>query len=436
MIGREAEIIMKLPKVKKLLGICGIVVCCGVILFVFEGYRRNKVENTLPQTVAVERDIDLTTNAVDAQTEREIVVFYAQCATEGDTLKVKGDEQASYTVKDYVASNYLAYMQSLGYEYTYDAENGAVYVGDRLVSDNVEKIEDENGKVMLYVKDYKQQNSIPVVKYLRVSDHEVKPVYIGLAPLDSGMVSGITFVMTPKANAETFELQSLEGVYGESLDTLRVYEGEFKGWALDMESEPVFDAGDEIMISDNMELIPYFKDNEASLVATKTGEAPDGVTETIDGKTVVRAIKNKGNGYALSGVDANKDTILNAMGSAISKDTVQAQQDGKSLANVGSTEGKDDTTTSTESKQDGKSEGKQQTGKTDGKQQQGKTDTTQQQQQVVPQPTPLPQPQEDVVSNSDDWDTAGLAALGITVGPEITTEDLLAGDGLSGWQAE
>ena len=397
---------MKLPKVKKLLGISGIVVCCGAILFVFEGYRRNKVESTPPQTVAVERDIDLTTEAVDAQTEREIVVFYTQCATEGDTLKVKGDEQASYTVKDYVASNYLAYMQSLGYEYTYDAENGAVYVGDRLVSDNVEKVEDENGKVTLYVKDYKQQSSIPVVKYLRVSDHEVKPVYIGLAPLDSGMVSGITFVMTPKANSESFELQSLEGVYGESLDTLRVYEGEFKGWALDMESEPVFDAGDEIMISDNMELIPYFQDNEASLVATKTGECPDGVTETIDGKTVVRAIKNKGNGYALSGIDVANDTILNAMGSAISKDTVQAQQDGKALANVGGT---DDTITSTESKQEGKS---------DNKQQAGKTDTTQQQQQVqvqqpVAQPTPPPAiVQSESYDTGEDWD-AGWADAGI-----------------------
>ena len=423
---------MKLPKVKKLLGISGIVVCCGAILFVFEGYRRNKVESTPPQTVAVERDIDLTTNAVDAQTEREITVFYTQCATEGDTLKVKGDEQASYTVKDYVASNYLAYMQSLGYEYTYDAENGAVYVGDRLVSDNVEKIEDENGKVTLYVKDYKQQNSIPVVKYLRVSDHEVKPVYIGLAPLDSGMVSGITFVMTPKTNAETFELQSLEGVYGESLDTLRVYEGEFKGWALDMESEPVFDAGDEIMISDNMELIPYFKDNEASLVATKTGECPDGVTETIDGKTVVRAVKNKGNGYALSGIDATNDIILNAMGSAISKDTVQAQQDGKALANVGGTD--DTTTANAEGKQEGKSDGKQQTGKTDTTNQQQQVQV---QQQVVPQPTPLPQPAPEPAvadSNGDGWDD-GWGDIPIV---NITTEDLMnLNDGFgAGWQVE
>ena len=385
---------MAFQKVKKMLGISAVVICCGTVLFTYTGCDKKEEPVAIEQTIVVEddtnkkeggaiaNDIDLTTNAVDAQTEREITVFYTQCATEGDTLKVKGDEQASYTVKDYVASNYLAYMQSLGYEYTYDAENGAVYVGDRLVSDNVEKIEDENGKVTLYVKDYKQQNSIPVVKYLRVSDHEVKPVYIGLAPLDSNIVSGITFVMTPKANADTFELQSIEGVYGESLDTLRVYEGEFKGWALDMESEPVFDAGDEIFISDDMQLIPYFKDNEASLVATKTGECPDGVTETIDGKTVVRAIKNKGNGYALSGIDAANDTILNAVDSAISKDTVQAQQDGKSLANVG---GKDDTT-STESKQEGKADKQQQTGKTDTINQQQKVQV----QQPVAQPTPPP----------------------------------------------
>ena len=385
---------MSFQKVKVLLGISAVVVCCGVILFVFRNNERNQVETTPSQTVAVERDIDLTT----PQTEREITVFYAQCATEGDTLKVTDNEQVSYKVKDYVASNYLAYMQSLGYEYTYDAENGAVYVGDRLVSDNVEKIEDENGKVTLYVKDYKQQSSIPVVKYLRVSDHEVKPVYIGLAPLDSGMVSGITFVLIPSAEGDTFELHSLEGVYGESLDTLRVYEGEFKGWALDMESEPVFDAGDEIMISDNMELIPYFQDNEASLVATKTGECPDGVTETIDGKTVVRAIKNKGNGYALSGINAEKDTILNAMGSAISKDTVQAQQDGKLLANVG-TDDKD--TASADNKTDVKTDNKQQTGKTDATQQQQQVQV----QQPVAQPTPPPAiVQSESYDTGEDWD--------------------------------
>lgn len=81
--------------------------------------------------------------------------------------------------------------------------------------------------------------------------------------------------------------------------------------------------------------------------------------------------------------------------------------------------------------------------KTDNKQQQGKTDTTQQQQQVqvqqpVAQPTPLPQPQEDVVvSSGDDWAAAGWGDIP-TIDDNI--DDFYNGtwdsSGWEGWTAE
>ena len=337
---------MAYSKVKKLLGISAVVICMGTVMFTFNGCAQKPAEEptaVVQEVKAAEEEPDEggnIANDIDLNQEEEkevvqehqITVSYLQCATEADELTMVGDEQGDYTVKDYKAPIFFDYMQELNYEYLYDSETGMLYVGDRVVSSNVEVVENEDGTTRLYVKDYEMESSIPVVKYVRTSETDVEARYIGTAPLDSNMISGITFVMDLDENGN-YILTGMQGVFGEDITKLPVYEGTFKGWSLEQDAEPVFDAGDQIKIGDDMALLPYFEDNEYSKIANEDGTCVEGQLEEIDGKTVLRIIhvKHTKDGktttdYALSGLDAEKDNVKDNEGKDIDKEKVKKQQ--------------------------------------------------------------------------------------------------------------
>ena len=186
---------MKFNDVKRILGIFAVatttsLTACGT-------------EPTQPVETVVEAE---PTQTVEEPTptpivEEEVTVSYDQSATTPDTLTMVNGEQVDYKVKDYVAPNYFEYMA--GIDHTYEVNEDEGYVADEgyVVSDNYEITDD--GKVL--VRDYHMQSGfIPVVKYVRVSDTEVEARYIGVAPADSHMVSGITFVLEKnEENKET-----------------------------------------------------------------------------------------------------------------------------------------------------------------------------------------------------------------------------------------
>ena len=341
---------MAFQKVKKLLGITAVVVCCGTVMFTFTGCENKQVA---PETVqmqeiqseiapeegnAIANDIDLSQTEVEAQTEEEIHVTYTQCATEDDTLTMVNNEQVNYKVKDYLAPNFFEYMQGLDYNYEVNEEEGYVANDTRVVSDNYEITED--GKLL--VRDMKMNTAIPVVKYVRISPDEVEARYIGTAPNDSNLVSGITFVMEKNEDGY-YKLTGMRGVFDEDITGLEVYEGTFNGWAVEQGGVAVYDADDEIMISGDIILYPHFTDNEAGKLAKEDGTCLDDQIEEIeiDGvkHTVLRVIHIKGtktdaktgekvscDKYALAGLDAKKDTVKTKDGQTIDKDKVEKQQ--------------------------------------------------------------------------------------------------------------
>ena len=336
---------MAFQRVKKMLGISAVVICCGTVMFTFTGCENKQpvAETVQMQEVqddlaekdggAIANDIDLTQSEVEAESREDITVYYDQCATTPDTLTMVNGEQVDYKVKDYVAPNFFEYMQGLDYNYEVNEDDGYVANDSNIVSDNYEITED--GKLL--VRDMKMDVAIPVVKYVRTSPDEVEPRYIGLVPNDSKLVSGITFVME-KNDDGYYKLTGMRGVFDEDITGLGVYEGTFNGWAMESQGAVVYEVDDEIKISGNLNLFPHFLDNEVSKLAADDGTVPEGQIEEIDGKVVLRVIHIKstktdkdGNTvestkYALAGLDAKKDTVKTKDGKTVDKDKVEKQQ--------------------------------------------------------------------------------------------------------------
>ena len=315
---------MKYNDVKKLLGVMAIATTASLTACGAEPARPVENEVQTEQTQEVEEP-----TPTPAPITEEVTVSYEQCATESDDLVMVNGEQVDYKVKDYVAPNYFEYMA--GIDHTYEVNEDEGYVADEgyVVSDNYEITDD--GKVL--VRDYHMQSGfIPVVKYVRVSETEVEARYIGVAPADSHMVSGITFVLE-KNEEGVYKMTGLRGVFDEDITGLAVYEGTFDGWAMESQGEPVYDVDDEIKISGDLNLFPHFTDNAESKVAKEDGTCEDGQIEYIDGVPVLRVIHIKstktdkdGNTvettkYALAGLDAKKDKVK-----GVEQDKVEKQQ--------------------------------------------------------------------------------------------------------------
>ena len=330
---------MKYKKVKKLLGILAVsttasLTGCQTKQPVAETVQMQEVQqdDLAKEGGAIANDIDLTQNEVEVQSEEQIGVFYEQCATEADSLVMVNGEQVDYTIKDYVAPNFFEYMTNLDNSYEVNEEEGYVSNEYNVISDNYEITDD--GKLL--VRDVKMDMSIPVVKYVRVSDTEVEARYIGLAPNDSNMVSGITFVME-KNDEGAYKLTGLRGVFDEDITGLSVYEGTFNGWAMDHNGIVAYEAGDEIKISGDLTLYPHFLDNEAGKLAKEDGTFEDQI-EMIDELPVLRVIHINGTKtdkdgkiletkkYALADLDAKKDIVKTKDGNTVDKDKVEKQQ--------------------------------------------------------------------------------------------------------------
>ena len=331
---------MKYKKVKKLLGILAVsttasLTACQTKQPVAETVQMQEVQqdDLAKEGGAIANDIDLTQNEVEVQSEEQIGVFYEQCATEADSLVMVNGEQVDYTIKDYVAPNFFEYMVNLDNSYEVNEDEGYVSNEYNVISDNYEITDD--GKLL--VRDVKMDMSIPVVKYVRVSDTEVEARYIGLAPNDSNMVSGITFVME-KNDEGAYKLTGLRGVFDEDITGLSVYEGTFNGWAMDHNGIVAYEAGDEIKISGDLTLYPHFLDNEAGKVANEDGTCVEDQIEMIDELPVLRVIHINGTKtdkdgktvettkYALADLDAKKDTVKTKDGNTVDKDKVEKQQ--------------------------------------------------------------------------------------------------------------
>ena len=258
-------------------------------------------------------------------TSKDITVFYDQSATEADNLTItESNGNIDYTIKDYVSPQFFPYMENLGYEYTFNEEEGSLYLGERLISDNVEVNEDGT----LNVRDYMLESSIPVVKYVRTSENEVEARYITMVPIESHMVSGITFVME-KNDAGNYEMTGMLGVFGEDITKLPAWEGTFDGWSMDVGGDVIFSAGDSAKISGSMTLYPHFQDREINILADEDGRVPDDQLEKIGDLVVLRVIHvhkydedgNVVSDYALDGLDTEKDSVT-----GIDKETVKEQQ--------------------------------------------------------------------------------------------------------------
>ena len=331
---------MKYKKVKKLLGILAVsttasLTGCQTKQPVAETVQMQEVQqdDLAKEGGAIANDIDLTQNEVEVQSEEQIGVFYEQCATEADSLVMVNGEQVDYTIKDYVAPNFFEYMVHLDNSYEVNEEEGYVANEYNVISDNYEITDD--GKLL--VRDVKMDMSIPVVKYVRVSDTEVEARYIGLAPNDSNMVSGITFVME-KNDEGAYKLTGLRGVFDEDITGLSVYEGTFNGWAMDHNGIVAYEAGDEIKISGDLTLYPHFLDNEAGKVANEDGTCVEDQIEMIDELPVLRVIHINGTKtdkdgklvettkYALADLDAKKDIVKTKDGNIVDKERVEKQQ--------------------------------------------------------------------------------------------------------------
>ena len=318
---------MKFNDVKRVLGIFALATTTGLTACGTE------TTQSVETTVQAEPTQTVEEPTPTPIVEEDLTVTYSQCATEPDTLTMVNGEQVDYTIKDYVAPNFFEYMVNLDNNYEVNEEEGYVANEYNVISDNYEITDD--GKLL--VRDVKMDMSIPVVKYVRVSDTEVEARYIGLAPNDSNVVSGITFVME-KNDEGAYKLTGLRGVFDEDITGLGVYEGTFNGWAMDHNGIVAYEAGDEIKISGDLTLYPHFSDNEAGKLANEDGTCVEGQIEMIDGEPVLRVIHINGTKtdkdgnvvatkkYALVGLDAKKDTVKTKDGKTVDKDKVEKQQ--------------------------------------------------------------------------------------------------------------
>lgn len=337
---------MAFQRVRKILGISAVVIACGTVMFTFTscGQANTQEPTAVIQEVESEQtednnggnvieDVDFNQKEAEVTTTKDITVFYDQSATEADNLTITDGNQADVVIKDYVAPIFYPYMENLGYEYTFNEEEGSLYLGERLISDNVEVTED--GK--LNVRDYMLESSIPVVKYVRTSENEVEARYITMVPIESHMVSGITFVMK-KNDAGNYTMTGMLGVFGEDITKLPAWEGTFDGWSMEVGGDVVFEANDSVKIGDSMNLYPHFQDREINILADEDGRVPSGQIEEIDGLQVIRIIHvykyktdTDGNqktvaAYALDGLNTDADTVKNTDGSTIDKEKVKEQQ--------------------------------------------------------------------------------------------------------------
>jgi hypothetical protein len=329
---------MAFQRVKKILGISAVVICMGTVMFTFTSCGQaqpqetaviQEVENTVETEQSnggnVIEDVDFNQKETEVVTSKDITVFYDQSATEADNLTItEANGNIDYTIKDYVSPQFFPYMENLGYEYTFNEEEGSLYLGERLISDNVEVTED--GK--LNVRDYMLESSIPVVKYVRTSENEVEARYITMVPIESHMVSGITFVME-KNDAGNYTMTGMLGVFGEDITKLPAWEGTFDGWSMEVGGDVVFEANDSVKIGDSMNLYPHFQDREINVTADEDGRVPSGQIEKIGDLVVLRVIHvhkydkdgNVVSDYALDGLDTEKDNVT-----GIDKETVKEQQ--------------------------------------------------------------------------------------------------------------
>jgi len=339
---------MAFQRVKKILGISAVVICMGTVMFTFTSCGQaqpqetaviQEVENTVETEQSnggnVIEDVDFNQKETEVVTSKDITVFYDQSATEADNLTItEANGNIDYTIKDYVSPQFFPYMENLGYEYTFNEEEGSLYLGERLISDNVEVTED--GK--LNVRDYMLESSIPVVKYVRTSENEVEARYITMVPIESHMVSGITFVME-KNDAGNYTMTGMLGVFGEDITKLPAWEGTFDGWSMEVGGDVVFEANDSVKIGDSMTLYPHFQDREINVTADEDGRVPEGqLEETINNEVVLRVIhvykyKTDADGnqktvaaYALDGLNTDADTVKNTDGSTIDNEKVKEQQ--------------------------------------------------------------------------------------------------------------
>ena len=323
---------MKYNEVKRLLGIMALtatasLTACGnpaqPVETAVEAKQTDEGENPTPTPTPV--------------VESKATVTYEQSATKPDELTIINGEAVSYSVKDYEAPVYYGYMEELDYNFRYDEETDSVYIGEDLVSDNVDHREDGT----LWVRDAVIADSVPVVKYLRVSDDEVEAGCISLVLKDSGLVSGITFVLTPN-DAGVYKMTDMLGVYEEDIKVLPIYEGKFTAYSKSIDGEEEIKAGDSVDVISDISLYPCFEVSEESTLANEDGTLEDGRIEEIeiDGvkHNVIRVIHINGTKtdkdgkvvaakkYALAGLDAKKDTVKTKDGKTVDKDKVEKQQ--------------------------------------------------------------------------------------------------------------
>ena len=325
---------MKYNEVKKLLGVMAVattasLTACGT-------------QPTPPIDTAVEAEptqtIEEPTPTPTPTVETKATVTYEQSATASDELTIINDNAVAYKVKDYEPPIYNDYMVELDYDYRYDEESDSVFIGENLVSDNIDHREDGT----LWIRDAVIAYSTPVVKYLRMSDDgEVEAKYISLVPKDCGLISGITFVLTQNDDG-VYKMTDMLGVYEEDIKALPIYEGEFTAFSTIIDGDAELKAGDSIDVVSDLSLYPCFEVSEESTLANEDGTVPEGQIEEIeiDGvkHTVLRVIHIKstktdkdGNivettKYALAGLDTKKDTVKTKDGQTVDKETVEKQQ--------------------------------------------------------------------------------------------------------------
>ena len=324
---------MKYQEVKKLLGAVAIATTASLTAC---GTPAQPIESTLQAepTQTVKEPTPTPTPTI----ETTATVTYEQSATESDELTIVNDEAVDYKVKDYEPPIYNKYMAELDYEYRYDEESDSVFFGEDLVSDNVDHKEDGT----LWIRDAVIANSTPVVKYLRISDNdEVEAEYISLVPKDCGLISGITFVLTPGDDG-VYKITDMLGVYEEDIKTLPIYEGTFTAYSKSIDGEEEIKVGDTIEVSTDLSLYPCFDIAEESTLANEDGTLDNDRIEEIEiGGTkysVLRVIHINGTKvdkdgnvvatkkYALAGLDAKKDTVKTKDGKTVDKDKVTKQQ--------------------------------------------------------------------------------------------------------------
>ncbi len=319
---------MKYQEVKKLLGAVAIATTASLTAC---GTPAQPVETALEAepTQTVEEPTPTPTPTV----ETKATVTYEQSATASDELTIINDNAVAYKVKDYEPPIYNDYMVELDYDYRYDEESDSVFIGDELVSDNIDHKEDGT----LWMRDVVITDSTPVVKYLRMSDDgEVEAKYISLVPKDCGLISGITFVLTQNDDG-VYKMTDMLGVYEEDIKELPIYEGAFTAYSKSIDGEEEIKVGDTIEIVTDLSLYPCFDVAEESTLANEDGTLDndrieeieiDGVKHTVLRVIHINGTKKDKNGnivatkkYALDGLDTKKDTVK-----GVDKDTVVKQQ--------------------------------------------------------------------------------------------------------------